>query len=110
MRNAYAYLAGGQAGGSVDETGRSMNARPRPPELSRRHLLAAGGALIVSFSLSGHSEADETGATPSPAKEAALPGSLAKTPVLDAWIRVDGDEGSQRSPVRRSSARGCGLR
>jgi nicotinate dehydrogenase subunit B len=68
-----------------------MNARPRPPELSRRHLLAAGGALIVSFSLSGHSEADETGATPSPAKEAALPGSLAKTPVLDAWIRVDED-------------------
>jgi nicotinate dehydrogenase subunit B len=68
-----------------------MNAQLRSPELSRRQLLAAGGALIVSFSLTGRSEADETGATPSPAKEATLPGSLAKTPMLDAWIRVDGD-------------------
>jgi CO/xanthine dehydrogenase Mo-binding subunit len=68
-----------------------MNARSQSRELSRRQLLAAGGALIVSFSLTRRSEADETGATRSPAKEAALPGSLAKTPVLDAWIRVDGD-------------------
>ncbi|MEA2789636.1 MAG: hypothetical protein QOG73_2042, partial [Acetobacteraceae bacterium] len=42
--------------------------------LSRRALLAAGGGLVVAFSLR--------------AEEPARPGSLKETPLLDAWIRV----------------------
>jgi nicotinate dehydrogenase subunit B len=45
--------------------------------LSRRALLAAGGGLIVAFSLR--------------AEEPARPGSLKETPLLDAWIRVAPD-------------------
>lgn len=50
--------------------------------VSRREALQAAGALIVSFSLS-----------PALAQEAdgKLPGSLARTPFLDAWIRIDAD-------------------
>lgn len=48
--------------------------------VSRRDILQGAGALIVSFSLA-----------PTFAQEAAdkLPGSLARTPFLDAWIRID---------------------
>jgi nicotinate dehydrogenase subunit B len=42
--------------------------------LSRRALLAAGGGLVVAFSLR--------------AQEPVRPGSLKETPILDAWIRV----------------------
>ena len=52
--------------------------------VSRRDLMAAGGALLVSFSLPRIAVA----ADPSP-----LPGSLKQTPMLDAWIRVGGDGG-----------------
>jgi nicotinate dehydrogenase subunit B len=45
--------------------------------LSRRALLAAGGGLVVAFSLR--------------AEEPARPGSLKETPLLDAWIRVAPD-------------------
>jgi nicotinate dehydrogenase subunit B len=45
--------------------------------LSRRTLLAAGGGLVVSFSLR--------------AQVPARPGSLKETPFLDAWIRVAPD-------------------
>jgi nicotinate dehydrogenase subunit B len=45
--------------------------------LSRRSLLAAGGGLVVAFSLR--------------AEEQARPGSLKETPLLDAWIRVAPD-------------------
>jgi len=58
------------------------------PQLSRRRMLATSGALIVSFALSKRTPADE----PPPAAAAppeALPGSLAHTPMLDAWIKVD---------------------
>ncbi|HEX3954458.1 MAG TPA: molybdopterin cofactor-binding domain-containing protein, partial [Stellaceae bacterium] len=52
---------------------------------SRRELLAGGGALVVGFSLLPRlAAAQEAGGTAS-----ALPGSLAKTPTLDAWIRID---------------------
>jgi CO/xanthine dehydrogenase Mo-binding subunit len=51
--------------------------------LSRRSLLAAGSALVVSVSF-------RTEAQPAPA---ALPGSLKESPFLDAWIRIDGDGG-----------------
>jgi len=45
--------------------------------LSRRALLAAGGGLVVAFSLR--------------AEEPVRPGSLKETPLLDAWIRVAPD-------------------
>jgi nicotinate dehydrogenase subunit B len=55
---------------------------PAPEALSRRTLLAGAGALVVSFALrSSLSLAEET----------TLPGSLATTPMLDAWIRIDGE-------------------
>jgi nicotinate dehydrogenase subunit B len=57
------------------------------PVISRRAVLHGTGALIVSFALA-----------PLPAQVAAandagakLPGSLARTPFLDAWIRIDSD-------------------
>jgi len=57
-----------------------------PVTLDRRQVLAGGGALIVSFSLSDAfaQEHVEAGA-PKP------PGSLATSPYLDAWIRIDTD-------------------
>jgi nicotinate dehydrogenase subunit B len=57
--------------------------------LSRRALLAAGGALVVSFSLTEGARA-QTQSTPPPAAPP-LPGSLATTPMLDAWIKVDAE-------------------
>jgi nicotinate dehydrogenase subunit B len=61
-----------------------MNA---PVILDRRRVLAGGGALIVSFSLT-QAFAEEQGA---PAAAAKPPGSLATTPYLDSWIHVDAD-------------------
>jgi len=55
-----------------------------PVVLDRRSVLAGTGALIVSFSLR-HAVAQEQKAAQSPA----LPGSLAKAPNLDSWIRID---------------------
>ncbi|TMH61798.1 MAG: xanthine dehydrogenase family protein molybdopterin-binding subunit [Betaproteobacteria bacterium] len=57
--------------------------------VSRRGFLAASGALIVSFTLlpAMRLSAQQT------ASDAKLPGSLGKTPLLDAWIRVDADGG-----------------
>ncbi len=53
--------------------------------LSRRQVLVAGGALIVSFSL-GPADAQAPQPTSPP-----LPGSLKQTPMLDSWIRIDAD-------------------
>ncbi len=62
-----------------------MNA---PVILDRRRVLAGGGALIVSFSLSDAFAQDQApGAAPAPKP----PGSLATTPYLDSWIRIDAD-------------------
>jgi nicotinate dehydrogenase subunit B len=58
-----------------------MNA---PVILDRRRVLAGTGALIVSFSLTGAFAQDQA-AAPKP------PGSLATTPILDCWIRIDAD-------------------
>jgi CO/xanthine dehydrogenase Mo-binding subunit len=55
---------------------------PSPNGLTRRSLLAGSGALIVSFSLRGAALAEDA---------KALPGSLAKAPLLDSWIRIDAD-------------------
>jgi CO/xanthine dehydrogenase Mo-binding subunit len=62
-----------------------MNA---PVILDRRRLLAGSGALIVSFSLTSASAQDQSPpAAPKP------PGSLATSPYLDSWIRIDADGG-----------------
>lgn len=52
--------------------------------LSRRSLLAGGG-LVVAFALGRASRAEDTEPQPK------LTGSLARTPMLDAWIRVAPD-------------------
>lgn len=57
--------------------------KPFIPPLSRRALLAGGGAVIVSFALMRHGLAQEAPAGPK------LPGDLSKTPMLDAWIGID---------------------
>jgi nicotinate dehydrogenase subunit B len=57
--------------------------------VSRRAFLAAGGALIVSFSLL---PAPRLFAQQAPAA-AKPPGSLGNNPLLDAWIRIDADGG-----------------
>ncbi|HZC94704.1 MAG TPA: molybdopterin cofactor-binding domain-containing protein, partial [Bradyrhizobium sp.] len=63
-----------------------MNA---PVILDRRRVLAGGGALIVSFSLTKAfaQQQDAPAAAPAPKR----PGSLATTPYLDSWIRIDAD-------------------
>jgi CO/xanthine dehydrogenase Mo-binding subunit len=60
--------------------------------ISRRAVLRGTGALIVSFSLPSASGSREGAGTPATGKPGPkLPGSLAKAPLLDAWIRVDAD-------------------
>jgi nicotinate dehydrogenase subunit B len=59
-----------------------MNA---PVILDRRRVLAGGGALIVSFSLTGAFAQDQAAPAPKPV------GSLATAPYLDSWIRIDAD-------------------
>jgi nicotinate dehydrogenase subunit B len=62
-----------------------MNA---PMILDRRRVLAGGGALIVSFSLTNAFAED---AAPPAAPAPKPPGSLKDAPFLDAWIRIDAD-------------------
>jgi nicotinate dehydrogenase subunit B len=52
-----------------------------PVTIDRRRVLAGSGALIVSFSLGNAFAQDQP--VPKP------PGSLATTPFLDSWIRID---------------------
>ncbi|HLI98868.1 MAG TPA: molybdopterin cofactor-binding domain-containing protein [Bradyrhizobium sp.] len=56
-----------------------------PVVLDRRTVLAGGGALIVSFTLTDALAQDQGApiAAPKP------PGSLTTSPYLDAWIRID---------------------
>ena len=59
-----------------------------PVILDRRRVLAGGGALIVSFAMSdGFAQDQAAPAAPKP------PGSLATSPYLDSWIRIDADGG-----------------
>lgn len=71
-----------------------MNA-PTFPDISRRHFLAGTGALVVSFTISAAAQEGEVPTPPAPVTPATekpkLPGSLADTPSLDAWIRIDAD-------------------
>jgi len=57
-----------------------------PVLLNRRSVLVGSGALIMSFSL-GNACADDQAGPPAPKP----PGSLAESPYLDAWIRIDAD-------------------
>src|ERR1700720_963722 len=63
-----------------------MNA---PVILDRRRVLAGGGALVVSFSLSDAFAQDRGAAPAAPAPSP--PGSLKGAPYLDSWIRIDAD-------------------
>jgi nicotinate dehydrogenase subunit B len=60
-----------------------------PVILDRRRVLAGSGALIVSFSLSNAFAQDQSAPAAAPVPKP--PGSLATTPYLDAWIRIDAD-------------------
>jgi nicotinate dehydrogenase subunit B len=60
--------------------------------LTRREFLAAGGALVVSFSISPRAAA-QAGEVATRAAGAKLPGSLDKFPMLDSWIRIGADGG-----------------
>ncbi len=61
--------------------------------ISRRTVLAGGGALIVGFSLvpRGLLAQDAQNSGTQPTAELPLPGSLKDDPMLDSWIRVDAD-------------------
>jgi CO/xanthine dehydrogenase Mo-binding subunit len=55
-----------------------------PVNLDRRQVLAGGGALVVSFALpDAFAQEHAAAGAPKP------PGSLATSPYLDAWIRID---------------------
>jgi nicotinate dehydrogenase subunit B len=56
--------------------------------VSRRAVIQGAGALIVSFTLAPVL-AQEGGSTNAAGRK--LPGSLSRTPSLDAWIRIDAD-------------------
>ncbi|MGB9115169.1 molybdopterin cofactor-binding domain-containing protein [Bradyrhizobium sp.] len=62
-----------------------------PVILDRRRVLAGGGALIVSFSMSDAFAQDQ--AAPASAPAPSPPGSLKGEPYLDSWIRIDADGG-----------------
>jgi CO/xanthine dehydrogenase Mo-binding subunit len=61
-------------------------------DLSRRALLAGGGALIVSFALASVPAGAQTPPVLAElAKSVLLPGSLNSNPVLESWIKVAAD-------------------
>ena len=57
--------------------------------MKRRAFLKAGGALIVSFSVSALGQ--EGGGALAGGANASLPGSLKVEPMLDGWIRINAD-------------------
>jgi nicotinate dehydrogenase subunit B len=57
-----------------------------PVIVDRRSVLAGGGALIISFSLPPAAAQEQKSA-----EGPKLPGSLATSPNLDSWIRIDAD-------------------
>jgi nicotinate dehydrogenase subunit B len=74
LRHAHPHLPRGEAGGEI------VNAR--------REFFRQSGALVMSFALSGRAGSQEAGARGAADK---LPGSLDRSPYLDAWIRIEGD-------------------
>jgi nicotinate dehydrogenase subunit B len=63
----------------------------RPVILDRRQVIAGGGALVVSFSLSDAFAQGQTAPAAAPPPPPSLPGSLKETPLLDSWVRIDAD-------------------
>src|SRR6266545_3797597 len=89
-RRAPCGRAHARGGGARSEAVRFMSSGERfGLPVSRRGFLAAGGALVVSFSLL---PATRLLAQQAPAA-AKPPGSLGNTPMLDAWIRIGADGG-----------------
>src|ERR1700756_3572810 len=90
LRHAHADPAGGAPRRTPDGYRRTISDQPgeramnAPVILNRRHVLAGGGALIVSFSLT-RAFAQEKAAAPAHS----LPPSLKTAPYLDSWIRID---------------------
>jgi CO/xanthine dehydrogenase Mo-binding subunit len=62
-----------------------------PVILDRRQVLAGGGALVVSFSMSDALAQDQTPPAVAPPPPQSLPGSLKDAPLLDSWVRIDAD-------------------
>ncbi|HSY55703.1 MAG TPA: molybdopterin cofactor-binding domain-containing protein [Bradyrhizobium sp.] len=62
----------------------------RPVILDRRQVIAGGGALVVSFSMSDVLAQDQTPPTAAPPPPP-FPGSLKDAPLLDSWVRIDAD-------------------
>jgi CO/xanthine dehydrogenase Mo-binding subunit len=60
-------------------------------DITRRTFLAGTGALVVSFTIPLEASAQEGEVPTAPKPPAKLQGSLADTPSLDAWIRIDAD-------------------
>jgi nicotinate dehydrogenase subunit B len=65
--------------------------RPAHDYPSRRALLAAGGALIVSFALTSKGARAQQASAPAVDSPPPLPGSLKTSPMLDAWISINAD-------------------
>jgi nicotinate dehydrogenase subunit B len=63
----------------------------RPVILDRRQVIAGGGALVVSFSMSDVLAQNQTPPAAAPPPPPSLPGSLKDAPLLDSWIRIDAD-------------------
>ncbi|TPI53351.1 xanthine dehydrogenase family protein molybdopterin-binding subunit [Mesorhizobium sp. B3-1-7] len=69
-----------------------MNAPNLLPDVTRRGFLAGAGALVVSFAIPAEAQQGEVPSAPgAQTAKPELPGSLADTPSLDAWIRIDAD-------------------
>jgi nicotinate dehydrogenase subunit B len=65
--------------------------KPNRAVLSRRHVVAGAGALIVSFSSMPRVAAQQQDSASGQQKPPPLPGSLKGSPFLDSWIRIDAD-------------------
>src|SRR6202790_1873986 len=95
LRHPYAHSARSAPGRAPDGHRRIVTGRPRERAmngdviLDRRRVLAGGGALIVSFSMPDAFAQDRA----APAAAPKPPGSLATSPYLDSWIRIDADGG-----------------
>ncbi|TPK61170.1 xanthine dehydrogenase family protein molybdopterin-binding subunit [Mesorhizobium sp. B2-4-15] len=69
-----------------------MNASNLLPDVTRRGFLAGAGALVVCFAIPAEAQEGEVPSAPgAQTAKPKLPGSLADTPSLDAWIRIDAD-------------------
>jgi nicotinate dehydrogenase subunit B len=57
--------------------------------VSRRSVLRGTGALVLAFATGRHAAAQEPGGRQGGRVGSPLPGSLARAPYLDGWIRID---------------------